>query len=422
MDASSDAVRPVRRLLREVDYRRLLAAQGVSGAGDWLGTVALMALVFEITGSAVAVGGMLALRLGPGAIAGPLAAQAARRWDRRKMMMTMDLIRAGVVTAIPLISNVGWVLGWVFVLESATLVYLPARDALVPDLVEKRDLRLANGLVLGAQYGGLPIGAGAFALFAALAGDWWVSMPGGRLGPVFFLDALTFLASFALLRRIPSPDTQPVGEGDQTRFRDALAIPLVRSALIPVAGVAVGLGTVFSLGIVFVQETLGAGDAQFAILIILFGAGALLGLGLLQVTSSSDPFRDVRIGVLSLGIILTLMGMAPNVPSTFLGAVGFGAAAVASIVSAVSGLQLALAERERVLAFTAFHIAVRVALGLGAVLAGGAAEILERLGMTDPARLVMAGSGVVVALGVVVVWSRLDVAGSAEPVEPADPA
>ena len=401
--------RPIGRLLRTTDFRRLLSAQGVSGVGDWMATVALMALVFDITGSAVAVGGMLAIRLGPGAIAGPLAAQAARRWDRRKTLLAMDLIRAGVVVAIPLVRNVGWVLVWVFVLESATLIYLPARDALIPDLVEKGDLRLANGMVLGAQYGGLPVGAGFFALFAAVAAGLTISIPGGHLGPVFFVDGLTFLGSFLLVRPIRSPDASIDRTEDHVRFRDALSIPIVRSALIPVAAVAGGLGTVFSVGIVFVQDTLGAGDTEFALLIILFGAGALIGLGLVQVAASDNPFRDVRIGVLSLGLVLALMGLSPTVSATLLGAVGFGAAAVAAIVSAVSGLQIALPESQRMLAFSAFHIAVRVALGIGALVAGAVADLLIRMGMADPVRLVLGGAGVVVAAGVLVVWGRLNI-------------
>jgi predicted MFS family arabinose efflux permease len=374
-----------------------------------MATVALMALVFDITGSAVAVGGMLAIRLGPGAIAGPLAAQAARRWDRRKTLLAMDLIRAGVVVAIPLVRNVGWVLVWVFVLESATLIYLPARDALIPDLVEKEDLRLANGMVLGAQYGGLPVGAGLFAVFAAVAAGFTISIPGGHLGPVFFVDGLTFLGSFLLVRPIRSPDARIDRTEAHVRFRDALSIPIVRSALIPVAAVAGGLGTVFSVGIVFVQDTLGAGDTEFALLIILFGAGALIGLGLVHVAASDNPFRDVRIGVLSLGLVLALMGLSPTVSATLLGAVGFGAAAVAAIVSAVSGLQLALPEGQRMLAFSAFHIAVRVALGIGALAAGAVADLLIRMGMNDPVRLVLSGAGVVVAAGVLVVWGRLDI-------------
>ena len=408
MSDTSSQPGPVGALLRMADYRRLLGAQAISGLGDWMATVALMALVFDITGSAVAVGGMLAIRLGPGAIAGPLAAQAARRWDRRKTMLAMDLLRTGVVVAIPMVRNLGWVLVWVFVLESATLIYLPARDALVPDLVERRDLRLANGLVLGAQYGGLPVGAGLFAALVALTSGLAV-VPGGRLGPVFFVDALTFLGSFLLVRSI-SPSAVRIGAGaHDLRFRDALSIPLVRSALIPIAGVAAGLGTVFSVGIVFVQDTLGAGDTEFALLIILFGVGALIGLGLVQMAASGDPFRDVRIGVLSLGVILALMGMSQSVSATLMGAVAFGAAAIAAIVSAVSGLQLALPEQQRLLAFTAFHIAVRVALGIGAVAAGTVADVLARWGVVDPVRLVLGGAGVMVALGILAVWGRLNV-------------
>ena len=90
-------------------------------------------------------------------------------------------------------------------------------------------------------------------------------------------------------------------------------------------------------------------------------------------------------------------------------AVGFGAAAVAAIVSAVSGLQLALPESQRMLAFSAFHIAVRVALGIGALAAGAVADLLIRMGMNDPVRLVLGGAGVLVASGVLVVWGRLDI-------------
>jgi predicted MFS family arabinose efflux permease len=409
MSNNSSGGRPIGRLLRAPDFRRLLGAQAISGLGDWMATVALMALIFELTGSAVAVGAMLAIRMGPGAIAGPLAAQAARRWDRRKTMLAMDLVRVAVVVAIPLVRNVGWVLVWVFVLESATLVYLPARDALVPDLVERRDLRVANGLVLGAQYGGLPVGAGLFAVFVTIAAGLTVSLPGGRLGPVFVADAVTFLGSYLLVRGVQPPAGSAGASDGQIRFRDALSISLVRSALIPMAAVAAGLGAVFSVGIVFVQDTLGASDIDFALLIILFGGGALLGLVLVQVIGSDDPFRDMRLGVLSLGIILALMGWSPTVTATLFGAVGFGAAAVASIVSAISGLQMALSEQQRILAFTSFHIAVRIALGIGALVAGGAADLLVRLGVVEPTRLVLGGAGVLVAVGVGTVWGRLDV-------------
>ena len=58
-------------LLRRRAFRTLLVGQTISSLGDWMGTVALMALVLDQSGSSTAVGGILALRLLPGAIGGP---------------------------------------------------------------------------------------------------------------------------------------------------------------------------------------------------------------------------------------------------------------------------------------------------------------------------------------------------------------
>ncbi|MGZ5383467.1 MAG: hypothetical protein ACXWH0_05700 [Acidimicrobiia bacterium] len=55
MSDTSSRPGPVGSLLRMTGYRRFLGAQAISGLGDWMATVALMALVFDLTGSAVAV-------------------------------------------------------------------------------------------------------------------------------------------------------------------------------------------------------------------------------------------------------------------------------------------------------------------------------------------------------------------------------
>ena len=62
--------------LRRSGFRYLLVGQGVSALGDWMGTIAFMALALELTGSPTAVGGILTLRLLPAAIGGPLATHA----------------------------------------------------------------------------------------------------------------------------------------------------------------------------------------------------------------------------------------------------------------------------------------------------------------------------------------------------------
>src|SRR5207237_775868 len=101
--------------------------------GDWMGTIALMVLVSQETGSSTAVGGILVLRLIPAAVAGPLAARLAQRWDRRRTMLTMDLVRAGIVAVVPLVSALWWAYLWAFMLELASLAFLPARDASIPE-------------------------------------------------------------------------------------------------------------------------------------------------------------------------------------------------------------------------------------------------------------------------------------------------
>ena len=124
----SPSVRPphgVRTLLRHRGFRRLLIGQSVSALGDWMATVALMALVLDITGSSTAVAAILVLRLAPAALAGPLAARAIRKWDRRKTMVAMDGLRAGIVVLVPLVHAVWWVFVWAFVLEVAGLVCPP---------------------------------------------------------------------------------------------------------------------------------------------------------------------------------------------------------------------------------------------------------------------------------------------------------
>ena len=398
-----------RRLLQTRSYRRLLIAQVVSGSGDWFATVALLALVYEISGSATAVGGMLALRLMPGAVAGPIAAKLAHRWDRRRTMVTMDFARAGIVMAVPLVHELAWVLGWVFAMEMATLIYLPARDASTRDLVDSDDdLPVANGLLMGGSYGTLPISAGIFAAYTA--GPQLTGVPGGHLALAFWIDAATFLFSGLLIATLKRLSNRVASSELTGRLRDALQIPLVRRAIFPVVVASLGLGTVFSLGIAFVTDTLGAGESQFAIFIILFGVGAIIGVAALQLLKPDSYVREMWRGMLALGAVLALMGIAPKLWLAYLAAVAFGAASAYAIDAAISGLQVRLDEERRVLAFTVFHIGLRVSLGVGAILAGLFADLLGEVNGIDPIRVVMFGAGLVVLVATLPARARIEAA------------
>ncbi|HEX2384782.1 MAG TPA: MFS transporter [Acidimicrobiales bacterium] len=389
-------------VFRRPAFRALFIGQAISGFGDWMVTVALMALVLRVSGSSTAVGGVLLLRLLPAAAAAPFAARGVRGWDRRRTMQAADLVRAGIVVAIPLVAALWWVYVCAFLLEAAGIVFLPARDSLIPDLVERDQLSLANSAILVSSYGSIPFGAAAFGAVAALSpGGGWLG--GHPFVLVFFLDAVTFVVSFLFVSRLPKSSEEASRPSDepQARFRDALRIPLVRMVMTPTAAIVLALGSLFSLGVVYVRDVLGASDTQFGLMIALFGVGAAIGLGALQLARDHDHITNIRHGVIVQGATVALMSLANGIALAFVGAVAFGAATAFVLASGMSALQSMLEGHERVLAFTAFHVVIRAGLSLSAIAAGVAGDVIGDVrvpvvGVLEPARLVLLCAGALV--------------------------
>ena len=390
-------------LVRRPGYRDLLIGQGVSSLGDWMGTVALMALVLELTNSPIAVGGILTLRLLPAAIGGPLAARAAVRWDRRRTMLAMDATRAVMIALVPLVRALWWVYLWGFLVEVASIVFLPARDASIPDLVSGDDeLPLANGLILGTSYGSIPIGAALFAAVAALPFE----IDHRPYALVFFIDALD-VRRLVLLHRTAHParrdhmrrsTTNPT-PASSTRSGSRWYAPVMPAAL----SVALGLGALFSLGIVFVHDVLHASDAGFGVLIALFGVGAAVGLFVLQRMPHGDLLTRTRFGVAYIGAVIAVFSLASALWIAWFGAAAFGAGAAYALSAGMGAIQSRLDGRQRVLAFAAFHVVLRVGLGVSAIGAGVAGDLLADVrwplvGTLEPSRVVLLCAGVLVVL------------------------
>jgi MFS family permease len=393
------ATAPAERTESRRPFRDLLVGQAVSSLGDWMGTVALMALVLELTDSATAVGGVLVLRLAPTVFAGPLAARLTKRWSRRRTMLAMDAIRVPAVAILPWVTHLWWIYIWAFVVELAGMVFLPARDASIPDLVEDEDdLAVANGLVLGTSYGMIPFGAGLFALVSALTGN-ASTVEAARV--IFLVDALTFVVSYLAITRLPELGIA-AGEADATggRFRDALRLPLVRR-LAPVAAVvAFGLGALFSIGIVWVNDVLNASDTEFGLLVACFGVGAAGGLLILRQIERRD-LALIRTLLILLGGVVATMSQAPAIGLALLGALGFGGLCAMVLATSMELLQEHLGDRDRLLGFAVFHVVIRAGLALAAIGAGIASDVLDRvswplLGRLESSQVVLLSSGLLV--------------------------
>jgi dTMP kinase len=197
-----------RTLLRDPAFSRLYRAILVSSLGDWIGFVAVVALVTRIGGGSAgfAVSGVMLARLLPSIVFGPFAGVLVDRFDRQRIMVIADVVRGVGYATLPLIPRLPWIYAMSFVIECLSLLWTPARDAMIPNLVPRRQLSNANTIALATGYGTLPLGG---IVYTALAGI------GAGLGGGFeyfernpqaialWANALTFAFSAYMIQGLP---------------------------------------------------------------------------------------------------------------------------------------------------------------------------------------------------------------------------
>ena len=156
-------------------FRRLWTALSLSSLGDWLGLLALTALAPRLAKDGyaaenLAVAGVFIFRLAPAIIIGPLGGVIADRLDRRWTMVVCDVFRFALFLSIPVVATLWWLFAATFLIEVASLIWIPAKEATVPNLVPRERLETANQLSLFTTYGTAPVAAAVFAGLALLTG------------------------------------------------------------------------------------------------------------------------------------------------------------------------------------------------------------------------------------------------------------
>jgi predicted MFS family arabinose efflux permease len=174
------------------NFRRLWGAQIVSEIGDWFYTLAIYNLLLQLTGRAGSVALALVLQVLPQTFIGPTAGVINDRLRRKQVMIAADIGRMLIVLCMLLIRSKEkvWLVYPLLMAETLLVAFFePARNAVIPNIVEREDVVLANTLSSTTWSVNLMVGATLGGVVAAFLGR----------DAVFLLNALSFLASAALI-------------------------------------------------------------------------------------------------------------------------------------------------------------------------------------------------------------------------------
>src|SRR6202162_1065789 len=131
------------------NFRRLWSAQVVSEIGDWFYTLAIYNLLLQLTGRAGSVALALVLQVLPQTLIGPTAGVVNDRLRRKHVMIASDIGRMVIVLCMLFIRSKErvWLVYPLLMAETLLVAFFePARNAIIPNIVEREDLVLANTL------------------------------------------------------------------------------------------------------------------------------------------------------------------------------------------------------------------------------------------------------------------------------------
>jgi len=180
------------------NFRLLWLGTSISLFGDWFNTITLYTLVTKLTGSPLAVGLVEFLKLGGFAAASIPAGILADRFDRRKLMVIADALRAVLVLGFLFVDSqeeLPLLYGLIVIQVALGAVFEPANRALMPTLVSQRELLTANAALAATWSTILAVGAAVGGLVTSAIGS----------DAVFVIDSLTYVASAACILAIRMP-------------------------------------------------------------------------------------------------------------------------------------------------------------------------------------------------------------------------
>jgi len=354
----------------------------ISHAGDAIYQIALPWLVLELTGSKTTTSLVALCAYLPAVFFSLLAGVWVDRFDRRRMMMFSDLARMAAILLLvgylmaggvsPLIIGLA-----AFTVASFATLFYPARDALVPDLVDSRRLTSANAFIsTSGQFAHLagPVLAGVLVV--------WVG-----LTHLFTIDALTFFASLISLSLILPRHSGP----HTTEMHSATPLDDLRAGLRFVweqrslGGLILltALNNLFIMGPaivgmpIFVREVLEMGFGAFAAIEALMAAGMLIGSVVVwRMGPQVNPSKVLFLGMILDGLTYCLLFFVDTYLQTKVLILIHGIGIPMIMISRTTIIQLATPQHYRGRVFSMVNLSVVGLTALSAALVGPLAEVI----------------------------------------------
>jgi dTMP kinase len=310
-------------------FRKLWNSMLFSSLGDWLGLLATTAMAQQLSGGSYAtanfaIAGVFIARLLPAVFLGPIAGVIADRFDRRRLMFNVDIMRAALYISIPIVNTYFWLYTAMILVECLTLFWSPAKEASVPNLVPRDKLESANQVSLLAAYGTAPIAAILFSILTLLSSAIAAIsplIPSNSIDIALYINAISFLfAAWTVfgIKEIPkgsaakSDNSSNVGQSLIQGWKAVSESKIIRGLIIGMVGAFSAAGAVIGLARTFVGD-LGGGDAAYG---VLFGAvftGLAIGIAFgPRIFAQFSRRRLFGASLTTSGIFLVLLALISN--------------------------------------------------------------------------------------------------------------
>jgi CRP-like cAMP-binding protein/predicted MFS family arabinose efflux permease len=378
-------------VFRKRDFRLLWSAQLVSTVGTALTDLAAGILVFRVTGSALSVGLMFMAVSIPTLFVGLIAGVFVDRYDRRKIMVIADLLRAGIVASIPFLITINLAFLYIAValVSAISQFFNPANDALLPEVASDEELAAANSWIMISSFGSTSIGFALSGLLAAAFDINWA----------FWLDAVTFLISAACLMfvRVGKVETQEatsvkvVVENLREGIATLLGTPILRSLFLVSAPVYLSFGLWNVLLLPFALNVLKAGEFGYGLQEGVTSVGFVVGS--LLMAKWAERFREgswIVVATIAMGVAGILYGLSTSIVLAIALVTLSGFFNAPASISKRLIMQRSTPREMRGRVFSAFAVARDVVFLIGISLAG-LADIID-------VRLLVVGSSVILVL------------------------